>query len=240
MRKQVTASAATISTFAALALAGTMLIRAPHARADEGNNEESEIQQGFAIAPVPLNLAGKDRALVGLGSYIVNARADCNGCHTLNPAVEYTPQGNPYLRMPPQGPFSGKTQVDPSHYLAGGNDFGPFPGGPGSLPHLYTRNLTPDKTGLPEGGHTFADFLAIMRHGRDFDHLHPNCTGPNTPFNCLGAPFNGDVLQVMPWPTFMNMTDRDLLAIYTYLSAIPCNPGPAGLDPRLYQQNVCQ
>jgi hypothetical protein len=34
----------------------------------------------------------------------------------------------------------------------------------------------------------------------------------------------------MPWPTFANMTDRDLLAIYTYLSAIPCNPGPSGLD----------
>src|SRR5579862_8891840 len=97
MRKQVTASAATISTFAALALAGTMLIRAPHARADEGNNEESEIQQGFAIAPVPLNLAGKDRALVGLGSYIVNGQGDCNGCHTLSSSAEYTGTGNPHL-----------------------------------------------------------------------------------------------------------------------------------------------
>jgi len=25
----------------------------------------------------------------------------------------------------------------------------------------------------------------------------------------------------MPWPTYQNMSDRDLLAIYTYLSAIP-------------------
>src|SRR5262249_9624106 len=33
--------------------------------------------------------------------------------------------------------------------------------GPGSIPHLYTRNLTPNKTGLPEGGHTFAEFLQI-------------------------------------------------------------------------------
>ena len=31
-----------------------------------------------------------------------------------------------------------------------------------------------------------------------------------------------------------------LLAIYTYLSAIPCNPGPSGLDPALYEQNVCE
>ena len=34
--------------------------------------DESKIQQGFAIAPVPLDLRGKNRALVGLGSYIVN------------------------------------------------------------------------------------------------------------------------------------------------------------------------
>jgi len=145
--------AAIVSTFAAIALAGTMLVRSPQVRAQSGTNPGSDaarIQQGFAIAPVPLNLAGKDPALVGLGSYIVNAQVDCNGCHTLNNGVEFTPIGNPYLLSPPSGPFLGKTTVDPSHYLAGGNDFGPFPGGPGSIEHLYARNLTPDKTGRPE------------------------------------------------------------------------------------------
>jgi hypothetical protein len=80
-----------------------------------------------------------------------------------------------------------------------------------------------------------------MRNGTDFDHIHPSCSGSSTPANsnCLPFPFNGNLLQVMPWPTFANMTDHDLLAIYTYLSAIPCNPGPTGLDPKLYQQNVC-
>ena len=200
---------------------------------------QSRIQIGYAISPVPLNVEGKNPALVGLGSYIVNAQADCNGCHTLNPMVEYTPTGNPYLLSPP---FDGKTTVDSSHYLAGGMDFGPFPGGPGqSIPHLYTRNLTPDKTGRPEGGHTFSDFVEIMRHGTDFDHIHPSCNSSGTgPANCLPFPFNGALLQVMPWPTFSNMTDHDLLAIYTYLSAIPCNPGPSGLDPKLYEQNVCE
>ena len=227
---------------------GTMLVRSPQVRAQNDNNQgnqgnqvnddESKIKRGFEIAPVHLNLDGKNRALVGLGSYIVNAQGDCNGCHTLNPAVEFTPTGNPYLLSPP---FSGKVTVDPSHYLAGGNDFGPFPGGPGSITHLYTRNLTPDKkTGLPEGGHSFADFVEIMRHGKDFDHIHPSCTSPGVPANCLSFPFNGDLLQVMPWPTFANMTDRDLLAIYTYLSAIPCQTGPSGLDPKLYEQNVCE
>jgi hypothetical protein len=78
-----------------------------------------------------------------------------------------------------------------------------------------------------------------MRHGTDFDHIHPSCTEPGMPANCLPSPFNGALLQVMPWATFANMTDHDLLAIYTYLSAIPRNPGPSGLDPKLYQQNVC-
>jgi hypothetical protein len=228
---------------------GTMLVRSPQVRAqnddnqgNQDNDDESKIQQGFAIAPVKLSLEGKNRALVGLGSYIVNAQADCNGCHSLSPAVAYTVPGNPYLLSPP---FSGKVTVDPKYYLAGGRDFGPFPGGPGSIPHLYTRNLTPDKTGLPEGGRTFGEFVEIMRHGKDFDHIHPSCTSPpgvspGVPDNCLPFPFNGDLLQVMPWPTFANMTDRDLLAIYTYLSAIKCNPGPDGLDPKLYEQNVCE
>jgi hypothetical protein len=232
--------AVAISTFVAIAIAG-MFVSSSQVRAqndnNQGNEDQSRIQQGFAISPVPLNLVGKDPALVGLGSYIVNGQADCNGCHGLGPAFQFTPNGNPYLLSPP---FSGRVTTDASHYLAGGRDFGPFPPGPGSIPHLYSRNLTPDKTGLPEGGHTFTEFLQIIRHGTDFDHIHPSCTGPGTPANCLPFPFNGSLLQVMPWPIFANMTDHDLLAIYTYLSAIPCNPGPSGLDPKLYQQNVCQ
>jgi hypothetical protein len=35
-------------------------------------------------------------------------------------------------------------------------------------------------------------------------------------------PFNGEVLQVMPWPVDHNMTEHDLRAIYEYLSAIQC------------------
>src|SRR5262245_54291363 len=89
-----------ISTLFAVGFAGIMLLQSSRVRADEGNNENSQIQQGFAIAPVPLNLAGKNRSMVGLGSYLVNASADCNGCHTLDPTREYTMTGNPYLRSP--------------------------------------------------------------------------------------------------------------------------------------------
>src|SRR5947208_3242360 len=44
--------------------------------------DESIVKQGLAIAPVALNLRGKNRALVGLGSYLVNAVSECNDCHT--------------------------------------------------------------------------------------------------------------------------------------------------------------
>jgi hypothetical protein len=42
----------------------------------------------------------------------------------------------------------------------------------------------------------------------------------------------------MPWPEYQNLTDRDIRAIYEYLSAIPCIdtniPGAPGL------RNDCQ
>jgi len=184
------------------------------------DQDESKVRIGLSIAPVPLNFERKDRRLVGLGSYIVNAQADCNGCHSRGPANEYLGPGNPYLLSPPHGPFTGMEQVNPATYLGGGRDFGPF-GSQGELQHVYSRNLTPDKTGRPEGGHTFKEFLTIMRTGKDYDHVHPNCTGAPDG-SCLLPPFNGDVLQVMPWPVDRKMTDSDLRAIYEYLSAIPC------------------
>ena len=204
-----------VVTLVAIVLAG-ISIKAPRAHADDDDtNTKSQI--GLAIAPVPLNMDGKDPDLVGLGSYIVNAQSDCNGCHSRGTATEFTNVGNPYLLPPPQGPFGGTTQVNPTTYLGGGRDFGPYPG----LQHLYSRNLTPDKSGRPEGGHTFKEFRTILRTGKDYDHIHPTCIGaPNGA--CVTALFNGDVLQVMPWPVYHNMTDHDIRAIYEYLSAVPC------------------
>ena len=197
-----------------------MPLKTSHVRAEEESEHEQEaskVQIGFDVAPVQLNLKGKNRGLVGLGSYLVNVQSDCNGCHSAGTSTEYLPDGSPYLLRPPQGPYSGKVQVNPATYLGGGRDFGPFPG----LQHLYSRNLTPDKTGRPEGGHTFDEFLQIMRTGVDFDHLHPTCAGaPNG--SCVPAPFNGALLQVMLWPAFQTMTEHDLRAMYEYLSAIPC------------------
>ncbi len=171
---------------------------------------------GLAIAPVPLNLQGKNRDQVGLGSYIVNAQADCNSCHTADPSTEYASGGNPYYGQRP-------TVINPATYLSGGEDFGALVDGSAEI---VSRNLTPDRTGRPAGGRTYSQFVDIMRHGIDYDHLHPTCSG-EVNVNCIPAPYDGDLLQIMNWPAFSHMTDADITAIYQYLSAIPCIAGPA-------------
>lgn len=66
--QQVKTVAATL-VFSALLLAG-ISASTPRGRAQEQGDDEgdSRMQRGFEIAPVPLNLEGKNRALVGLGS----------------------------------------------------------------------------------------------------------------------------------------------------------------------------
>jgi hypothetical protein len=259
-----------------MAIAGA-LSSSPAVRAqDNENSDEGQlVHLGYAIAPVPLNLEGKSaeqRRLIGLGSFIVNAQADCNGCHTggAPPNFNYANNGNPYFLNQPLG-----TKTDPTTYLAGGSPFGPavpasaaiggFP--PGSVPASYppsgypidpatgfpyvgpviiSRNLTPDKNGLPEGGHTLAEFKEIMRTGKDLDNIHPTCvsaTDPNIALGvCIPPPVDGSKLQIMPWPLFHNLTDHQIEAIYEYLSVIPCidnsfAPAPAGAPNEL--RNDC-
>ena len=65
-----------------LALLALLLATSPSALAGnqdgQGNDDSaSRIQRGLAIAPVPHKLAGKNRALVGQGSYLVNGAGDC-------------------------------------------------------------------------------------------------------------------------------------------------------------------
>jgi hypothetical protein len=47
-------------------------------------------------------------------------------------------------------------------------------------------------------------------------------------------------LQVMPWPKLQNMTDRQLTAIWTYLSTVPCNAHNDQLGNEFpWLKNVC-
>jgi hypothetical protein len=186
-------------------------------------DERMMVQTGLKMAPVTLNIGNRDPDSVGLGSFLVNYAGDCNGCHTNDPSTEYTGPGNLYLLAPPGGPNKGTRAVNPATYLGGGSDFGVFPS-PGDSVHIISRNLTPDKTGLAVGGDTLAQFMTIIRTGADPDLIHPGCDATHTK-NCLQPPFNGALLQVMPWPQFQNMTDRQLIAIYNYLCSIPCLEG---------------
>src|ERR1700751_773335 len=138
-------SAAVITAFTAIVFAGMMSSsKRVRARDDEssGQTEESRIRRGFAIAPVPLNLQGKNRALVGLGSYIVNAQGACNDCHTCRSYVVGT---NPF-----PAPFGagvpGHGLINSANYLAGGV---PFTAGPPPGVTVISKNITPDATGKP-------------------------------------------------------------------------------------------
>ncbi|HET6670590.1 MAG TPA: hypothetical protein VFH15_10190 [Pyrinomonadaceae bacterium] len=157
--------------------------------------DESKIRRGLEIAPVPLDISEKNPALVGLGSYIVNAQADCNGCHTVNL--------NPYL--PGHNPFLGQPEIiDPDKYLVGGSAFGPF----------VSRNLRPRSDNGRPAGLTFEQFETVMRTGADLKHLPPFVPSPGN-----------DLLQVMAWPSFKDLTNRDIEAIYEYLRALPPHSG---------------
>lgn len=211
------------SGIAALVVTG-LLLYSPHTQAQQPVPviDPAKALKGFQIAPVPLNMQGRDPYLVGYGSYLVNAVADCNGCHSAGPPTQFVTGGNPY-----QGQ---KAITNPATYLGGGRDFGAFPVATGNFPHIVSRNLTPDGSGRPEGGNTFDEFRQIIRTGVDKDHAHPTCTGAPDG-KCLPPPFNGDLLQIMPWPADSSMSDDDLRAIYEYLSTIPCIEGGPGEPP---------
>jgi hypothetical protein len=116
---------------------------------NDGNN--SLIRIGFDIAPVPLDTRRLNKALVGLGSYIVNT-GGCNDCHT-NPSYEMG-----------RDPFMGQPErINTAGYLGGGQVFGPF----------TSRNLTPRASDGRPAGLTLAEFTRTMRTGVDLKNRHP-------------------------------------------------------------------
>jgi hypothetical protein len=262
------------ATSAAALIATAVFALSTRAIADS-NISPSDVQQGIAISPIPfdkLNLQNRPRALVALGSYLVNGVGDCVGCHTfprfLRPvgtgptAANSTGNlagqgsdpryGNPFLDPvpPPTGPdqsLTGQMKANinadthgivthtqkgvpiypNNHFLAGGRCFGFF----------MSRNLTPDDdSGMPRGL-TEAEFIQVMRTGKDLSctKMNPGRTaGPryggakdgdpvcSTPEGGgAGTSFNPEVMQTMPWPTYHSMTDTELKAIYAYLSSLP-------------------
>jgi hypothetical protein len=138
-----------IAVLLLVALVGALgFANTAHSQAESKEEKEAnEVRIGLAIAPVKLNVHGKDVRLIGLGSYIVNAQSVCADCHS---CPTYSVGHNPYLGQP--------KQFNADNYLAGGVSFGPF----------TSANITPDANGKP-AGLTESQFRHVLRTGQDPD-----------------------------------------------------------------------
>ncbi len=156
---------------------------------------------GLSISKVAVDLTGLDgdqTESVGRGAYLVNAVADCQGCHNGSGAHGETL----FLAGNVDFPIGGFTSVGaPCTPPAAGCTDG----------HVFTRNLTPDKTtGLKLSED---QFVKALRTGMDFK----DATGATS-------------LIVMPWAQLRWLTDRDLRDVYHYLKQIPAVSNPVQSD----------
>ena len=164
----------------AATFAASIGITALHA--DQPDVDAARVQVGYAYAKqqgITLDLKGKNRANVGLGSYLVNAVGGCNDCHTAPP---FTPDGDPYAFL------GAPKQINVACYLAGGSEFGPF----------VSRDITPWEDGKP-AGLTADGFLHVMRTGEDPDN--PGQVLQVMPWSVYGTMSDHDLLAIYEYLT---------------------------------------
>ena len=145
MRTKLIVAACALTLIVGLGVAAT------RAQDDAGPSDQSRIQIGLQYAVtqgIKVDLRGRNRASVGLGSYLVNTVGGCNDCHTAPP---YTSDPSAFLGAP--------KQINIACYLAGGQEFGPF----------VSRDITPWENGKP-AGLTFDQFKHVIRTGEDPDN----------------------------------------------------------------------
>ncbi len=192
--------------FAAAALAAMPLLSRTHAQVADGNEAAEDVlrQKSGLVREYLLDPDLQQQVKIGYkiapvpldtaGKNVILLRL---GSYIVNAQSACNDCHTSPSYAPGGDPAMGQPkQINLAGYLAGGRQF--------VLPKVVSRNLTPEN-GLP-AGHTYAEFKQIIRPGIELDHAHPRL---------------GPLLQVMPWPVYQNMSDRDLRAIYTYLSAIP-------------------
>jgi hypothetical protein len=136
-------------------------------------------------------------AQVKRGEYLVTI-ASCHDCHTPmkmtpdGPAPDFSRalSGHPPDAAEPAG-SAGKTDL-----MLSGSDLTSF-----RMPWgiLYSRNLTPDKSGIGEW--TEAQFIKTLRTGRHQGEGRA-------------------LMPPMPWPNAAAMSDEDLKAVFAYLKSI--------------------
>ena len=149
--------------------------------------------------------AAEKEAQIDRGEYLVTAM-DCTGCHTpLMPDPDA-----PYGIVPDTTMFLAGHPSDvelpevPEGVLGSDKWGGMWPSrgaafvGPWGI--SFPRNLTPDvETGL--GSWTAEIFIKALRTGKDMGE-------------------GRDILPIMPWYQFRELTDEDLRAIFAYLGSI--------------------
>ncbi len=196
-----------VIAFAGLFLAGKVSITS----ASKASPEAGEMAVAQFPGPQEFSSAELERAQQGLTISPVQINAGYGRTRVLIGLGSYLVNGvggcNDCHTSPSYAeggdPFRGQpTKINASNFLAGGVKFGPF----------TSRNLTPDpaKNNRP-AGMTLEQFINVIRTGQDRDQLHAQIS---------------PLLQVMPWPVYAKMTDRDLQSIYLYLSVLPhAEPG---------------
>jgi len=175
-------------------------------RALHGANRSFPASRGLAISPVVLDAPGErgaddgrlDRSL-GVGSYVANALAHCNDCHT---HPDRTPDG---------------AHVNTASFLTGGTVFTtPPPLRPlTGYVRATSANLQGSNHGFfQEAGDSFARFQAIIRTGTLVDE---------TPPRPLAFP------MMLVAPNLAKLLEPDLRAVYDYMKAVPPTGGPSDL-----------
>ncbi|MBK8011917.1 MAG: cytochrome C [Deltaproteobacteria bacterium] len=165
--------------------------------------DPESVLRGYAIQPfddVESNdaLSGEVAALYGRGSYLVNAIAACNDCHT-NPSRNLVP-GESFLH------------VNVDAYLSGGRVFD-VPAGLDAATG-YSRTVAANLSGARNGRiGSYPEFLEALTQGTTGRTPREPGVSNRDQQRRLGWP--------MPWPFFQNMLLDDLTAIYVYLTHMP-------------------
>ena len=153
-----------------------------------------------APAPTPTPAAPPQMSPAERGRYLGTAMG-CNDCHTPWKMGPNGPEPD-MSRMLSGHPESEKAvkppKLDGPWMAATSSTFTAW-AGPWGI--SYTANLTPDQnTGL--GIWTEDMFIKAIREGKHMGTSRP-------------------ILPPMPWPSFKNLSDEDLKAIFAYLKTIP-------------------
>jgi hypothetical protein len=142
-------------------------------------------------------------SLVQRGEYLTNALG-CDDCHT---PKNMTPQGpvpdmeRRFMGHPTAEAFS----LDDKKELIAAQHISIFSPGmtaaAGPWGASFAANLTPDDTGI--GAWSEAQFIKAMREGKSkgLDNTRP-------------------LLPPMPWPSYKNLNDEDLKAVFAFLKTV--------------------